>query len=82
MLKISNRERWAELYQKALFEDDAKHLPTKVQEAQHAIRQRARELWQATSTGQAIDLRERQELETALYFLNLLQSIEAQRKVN
>jgi hypothetical protein len=82
MLKIRNQQRWAELYQRALFEEDAKQLQTKLQEAQHAIRQRARELWQATSAGQAIDVRERHELETALYFLNLLQSIEAQRKVS
>jgi hypothetical protein len=79
MLKIRNQKSWAELYQRALFEDDSDRLQVKVKEAQQAIRQRAKELWQANSAGHQIDLRERHELEAALYFLNLLQSIQAQR---
>ena len=82
MLKIRNQERWAELYYRALFEDDSNQMHARVQEAQQAIRQRARELWQANSAGQPIDLRERNELETALYFLNLLQSMETQRNAS
>jgi hypothetical protein len=80
MLKIRQQERWAELYQRALFEDDSSQLQAKVKEAKQAIRQRARELWQADSAGHRTDLRERHELETALYFLNLLQSIGTQRR--
>jgi hypothetical protein len=79
MLKIRNQKSWAELYQRALFEDDSDRLQVRVKEAQQAIRQRAKELWQANSAGHPIDVSERHELEAALYFLNLLQSIQAQR---
>jgi hypothetical protein len=82
MLKIRNQKCWTELYQRALFEDDSVQLPVRLKEAQEAIRLRARELWQANSAGHQIDLRERHELEAALYFLNLLQSIQAQRNAS
>ena len=72
-------QKWAELYEKALFEDDANALRVRVEAAQHAIQQRARELWNASSAGHPIDLQERHELETAMYFLKLLRSIGAQQ---
>ena len=80
MSNFSNEERWVELYQKALFEDDTSQLHVRVEAAQHAIQERARELWYASSAGQSIDLRERHELETALYFLKLLRSIGIQQR--
>ena len=72
-------EKWAELYQKALFEDDSSALHVRVEAAQHAIQERARELWNASSAGRPIDLQERNELETAMYFLKLLRSIGTSR---
>jgi hypothetical protein len=82
MLKTQNQERWTELYQRALFEDDSNQLKNRVEEAREAIQQRARELWHVSSAGHPIDLRERRELETALYFIKLLQSIVAQRSAD
>jgi hypothetical protein len=79
MVNSRKYEKWAELYQKALFEDDAGALGVRVEAAQHAIQERARELWRASSAGQPIDLRERYELETAMYFLKLLRSLRLQR---
>ncbi len=75
MLNTRRTERWAVLYQRALFEEDVNTLPARVEEAQLAIQQRAMELWHASSVGRPIDLRERHELETALYFLKLQRSI-------
>jgi hypothetical protein len=82
MTRSRNHENWVELYQTALFEDDANELHMRVEAAQHAIQERARELWRASSAGQPIDIRERHELETAMYFLKLLRSIGAQRSAS
>ena len=82
MLNRESQQRWAELYQRALFEDDSNQLRDRVKEAREAIQQRARELWHASVAGHPIDLRERRELETALYFIKLLQSTMAQRSVD
>jgi hypothetical protein len=80
--KFHNEERWVELYQKALFEDDSNELHARLEVAQRAIQERAHELWHASSAGNAIDFRERQELETAMYFLKLLRSIGGQRSAS
>jgi hypothetical protein len=61
---------WRALYHQAICEDGA--TAAFVAQAQDVIQQRVRELWQADSMGEPIDRRERQELHSALYFLNLL----------
>ena len=78
MNNFYNQKRWAELYQKALFEDDASQLHVRLEAAQRAIQERAHELWHASSAGHTIDLLERHELETAMYFLKLLRSTQVQ----
>ena len=78
MAKTRSYASWMELYQNALFEDDSIALHARLEAAQQAIQQRARELWHADSDGKEIDYRERHELETALYFLKLLRRFGAQ----
>ncbi len=78
MARTRSEASWVELYQKALFEDDSSALHARVEAAQQAIQQRARELWHADGAGKQIDYRERHELETALYFLKLLRRFGAQ----
>lgn len=60
--------RWSELYRRALLESDRGALPTRIEEAQKAIRLRARELWY----GGTPETRERHELDVALKFLGLM----------
>ena len=79
MVNHRNCEKWAELYQKALFEEDTNQLHVRVEAAQRAIQERAHELWHASSAGKPVDVRERNELEAAMYFLKLLRSLGVQR---
>lgn len=59
---------WKELYLAALFEDNKASVPRKIAEAQRAIAMRRSELLRPSGN----DARERQALDTALFFLNAL----------
>jgi hypothetical protein len=68
-MKNSGGEKcWRALYKKAVLEPDPTRLDTRISQAQHAIRERARELWY----GDVPMTAERRELQTALRFLRLL----------
>jgi hypothetical protein len=73
-------QQWRALYRQAIFEDDMGVVLVHAVQAHHAIQRRARELWRADSMGESIDLRERQELHSALYFLNLLRVMVASER--
>jgi hypothetical protein len=66
----SQAKDWKELYLAALLEDDRNRVPGLIVEAERAIVQRARELFQAG--GDNID--EEQGLDDALYALRALKS--------
>jgi hypothetical protein len=66
----TNSQTWRELYKVALFETDKCEIPTRIAEAEKAIKQRARQLF-ATSTD---NVEEDQALDDALYALHALQS--------
>ena len=68
MNNSSAGKRWLVLYKKAVMEADPTKLETRISQAQHAIRERALELWYAQTPQTA----ERRELQTALRFLGLL----------
>lgn len=68
MKNSSAEKRWLVLYKMAVLEADPTKLETRVSQAQHAIRERALELWYADTSETA----ERRELQTALHFLRLL----------
>ncbi|HXJ86967.1 MAG TPA: hypothetical protein VMS18_09140 [Candidatus Binatia bacterium] len=79
MAKIKKPEHWAELYRKALFEEDVNKLPSLLEQADQAVQQRIRELWYSPSSGQSISDHERRQLDAAAYFLGLLRSLEAKK---
>ena len=60
---------WRELYKAALFETDRSKIPTRIEEAQKAIIERARELFGSS----ADTIEEDQALDDALYALHALQ---------
>jgi hypothetical protein len=66
----TNSQTWRELYRVALFETDKHEIPTRIGEAEKAIKERARQLF-ATSTD---NVEEDQALDDALYALHALQS--------
>lgn len=70
------KEHWAELYRRALFEEDRDKLPVLLQQAHQAVQQRVRELWESPTRGQDVTDKERHELHAAAYYLGLLQSLE------
>jgi hypothetical protein len=68
MKNSGGEKRWLALYKKAVLEPDPSKLDSRISQAQHAIRERARELWYSDVPMTA----ERRELQTALRFLRLL----------
>jgi len=68
MKNSGGEKRWLVLYKKAVLEPDPSKLDCRISQAQHAIRERARELWYSDVPITA----ERRELQTALRFLRLL----------
>ena len=68
MKNSGGEKRWRALYKKAVLEPDPTKVDTRISQAQHAIRERARELWYSDVPLTA----ERRELQTALRFLRLL----------
>jgi len=68
MKNSGGEKRWLVLYKKAVLEPDPGKLDDRISQAQHAIRERARELWYSDVPLTA----ERRELQTALRFLRLL----------
>jgi hypothetical protein len=76
MAEINKKEHWAELYRRALFEEDRNKLPLLLEQAHDAVQQRVRELWYSPTHGQNVTDKERNELHTAAYYLGLLRSLE------
>jgi hypothetical protein len=79
MAEINEKEHWAELYQRALFEEDRNKLPLLLEQAHQAVQQRVRELWYSPTCGQNVTDKERHELHAAAYYLGLLRSLEARK---
>ena len=77
MAGINQKEHWTELYRRALFEEDPQKLPVLLEQAHQTVQQRARELWYSPSRGQEVTEKERHELDTAAYYLDVLRSLEA-----
>jgi hypothetical protein len=68
----STSSDWKELYKAALFEDDNTRIPQRVAEAERALAARATQLLGIGET----QVREREAMENAAYFLRLLRKIE------
>jgi hypothetical protein len=77
MTAIIKKEHWAQLYRRALFEGDHDKLPLMLEQAQHAVQRRVRELRCSPTQGQ--DEKERHDLDAAAHYLGLLRSFEAQQ---
>jgi len=63
-------KNWKDLYVAALFESDTQQIHSRIEDAEGAIRGRARELFQAA--GDSVD--EAEALDDALYALHALRS--------
>jgi hypothetical protein len=61
---------WRDLYKEAVFENDREKLTARIDDAETSLLARARELFHAGSK----DIRERQELDAALYALYAVKS--------
>jgi hypothetical protein len=81
MADTYENQHWAELYKRALFEEDRDRLPLLLEQAHRAVQQRVRELWYSPARGQTITEKERRELNAASYYLCLLQSMEARKAI-
>ncbi|MGE5054282.1 MAG: hypothetical protein ACM3WP_08955 [Acidobacteriota bacterium] len=81
MAEIQEKEHWADLYRRALFEEDGSKLPLMLERARQAVQQRVRELWHLTTRGQSVSAKERQDLHTAAYYLDLLRSLEVRKRI-
>lgn len=79
MAYIETNENWAELYRRALFEEDHNKLPSLLEQAHRAVQHRVRELWYSPARAQRISEKERRELDAADYYLGLLRSIETKK---
>jgi len=79
MAEINTKEPWADLYRRALFEEDRNKLPLLLEQAHQAVQQRVRELWYSPIRGQNVSDKERHELDSAAYYLGLLRSLEARK---
>ena len=66
----SVNKSWRELYKIAVFEEDKSKLPTRIDDAEASLLSRARELFHAGID----DVRERLEVDAALYALYALKS--------
>jgi len=64
-------EHWFDLYEEAIFETDAEKLGIRISKAQNAIKVRAKQLWYEGSQ----EATERERLETAYHFLEILRSL-------
>lgn len=62
--------RWKDLYVAALLEGDEKKIPSRIEDAEHAIADRARELFE----GQEDHIQEQEGLDDALYALHALKT--------
>jgi hypothetical protein len=71
MLDQDAQQQWSELYRLALLESDEHKLLRRIERAENAIQQRARQLWYSDSS----PTRERQDLDVALRFLGLLRTV-------
>ena len=78
MAEIHEKEHWADLYRRALFEEDGSKLPLMLERARQAVQQRVREL---ATRGQSVSAKERQDLHTAAYYLDLLRSLEVRKRI-
>lgn len=72
MSRTPTANDWQTLYREAIFESDPAKIPGMIDIAYHVIQRRAFELWYM---GGAPQTRERLELDSALYFLDLLRKI-------
>ena len=72
MSRIPKADHWQTLYREAILEADPARVPEMIDLASAVIRRRVFELWYM---GSAADTRERLELDSALYFLELLKKI-------
>ena len=79
MAGIDKNEHWGELYRRALFEEDRNKLPLSLEQAHQAVQQRILELWYSPTRGQNVSHKERSELHTAAYYLDLLRSLESRK---
>ena len=79
MAEMNEKEDWAELYRTALFEEDRNKVPLLLERARQAVHKRVRELWHLTTRGQSVSAKERHELHTAAYYLDLLRSLEVRK---
>jgi hypothetical protein len=70
--RIPRAGDWQTLYREAILESDPAKVPEMIDLASTVIRRRAFELWYM---GSAAEARERLELDSALYFLELLKKI-------
>lgn len=73
-------KQWRQLYQNLIFEEDPLARAARAHAAETAICHRVLELWQA-DTAEALHARERLELHTALYFVQLLRSLQIHQTV-
>jgi hypothetical protein len=73
-------KEWRQLYEKVIFEEDPLARAARIHAAETAIRDRVWELWWEDTPG-APDARERMELQSALYFVRLLRSLETHQTV-
>lgn len=74
--KSQEMATWKERYMAALFEIDKDKLNDRITDAEMAVAQRTRELFQGDGDGSpGAQLRERKALEAALYALRALRSI-------
>lgn len=74
--KVKAQAAWKERYMAALFEIDKEKLNERITDAEIAVAQRTRELFQIDGdTSSGTQLRERRALEAALYALRALRNI-------
>lgn len=76
MITTKQNAHWAELYRRALFEDDHDKLPLLLEEAHQAVHERLRELWYSPTAPLNVTEKELRELDAAAYYLALLKSLE------
>lgn len=68
--QLSKTSRWKDLYVAALLEGDEKKIPSRIEDAENAIVDRARELF----AGQGDPIQEQEGLDDALYALHALKT--------
>jgi hypothetical protein len=79
MTENNRAEHWSELYRQALFEEDRGKLPGLLEVAHKAATERVHQLWYgAPANGDS--LKERRELDAALYYLGLLRKLDRETR--